>query len=96
MQKTHSPSLLHRSQIIALFFALILAPSAGLAEGPTSEQYGVVLNLSGKQRMLTQKMSKEFLMVAYGHQRDDSKLSPSIALCNPTHHKELQHAICNH
>ncbi len=33
-------------------------------EGPTSAEYGVVLNLSGKQRMLSQKMSKEVLLVA--------------------------------
>ena len=36
------------------------------AEGPTSAEYGVVLNLSGKQRMLSQKMSKEIMLVALG------------------------------
>ncbi len=36
------------------------------AEGPTATEYGVVLNLSGKQRMLTQKMSKEVLLIALG------------------------------
>ncbi len=45
------------------------------AAGPTSAEYGVVLNLSGKQRMLSQKMSKEFLLIAYGHQAEDNKLS---------------------
>ncbi len=34
------------------------------AEEPTAEQYGIVLNLSGRQRMLTQKMSKETLLVS--------------------------------
>ncbi len=29
----------------------------------------------GKQRVLTQKMSKEFLLVAYGHEAEDNKLS---------------------
>ncbi len=33
------------------------------------------INLSGKQRMLTQKMSKEFLLVAYGYNVEDYKLS---------------------
>ena len=33
------------------------------------------LNLSGKQRMLTQKMSKEFLLIAYGHDVDNNKLN---------------------
>nr|CRH04567.1 conserved exported protein of unknown function [Candidatus Magnetococcus massalia] len=36
------------------------------AGAPTAAEYGVVLNLSGKQRMLTQKMSKEVMLVALG------------------------------
>ncbi len=40
------------------------------ADGPTSAEYGVVLNLSGKQRMLTQKMSKEILLVALGEEAE--------------------------
>ncbi len=47
-----------------IFSLLIIAPLIALAEGPTAAEYGVVLNLSGKQRMLTQKMSKEILLVA--------------------------------
>ena len=34
---------------------------------------GVVINLAGKQRMLTQKMSKEILLVALGHQSAENK-----------------------
>ncbi len=40
-----------------------------------SPDLATTINLAGKQRMLTQKMSKEFLLVAYGHQVEDSKLS---------------------
>ncbi len=40
------------------------------ADGPTSAEYGVVLNLSGKQRMLTQKMSKEILLIALGEEAE--------------------------
>jgi hypothetical protein len=36
---------------------------------------GVVINLAGKQRMLTQKMSKEVLLVALGHNADANKLN---------------------
>lgn len=36
---------------------------------------GVVINLAGKQRMLTQKMSKEVLLVALGHNADENKLN---------------------
>jgi hypothetical protein len=45
-------------------------PSAFSAAGPSSAQYGVVLNLSGKQRMLTQKMSKEIMLIALNIEAD--------------------------
>jgi len=51
----------------ALAMLLMLASlpwSVALAQEPTAAEYGVVLNLSGKQRMLTQKMSKEVMLVA--------------------------------
>ncbi len=48
------------------------ASQAGLKADPG---LAVTINLSGKQRMLTQKMSKEFLMVAYGHEIDNNKLN---------------------
>ena len=48
------------------------AAGGGLKSAPG---LAATINLSGKQRMLTQKMSKEFLLVAYGHQREDNKLS---------------------
>jgi len=35
----------------------------------------VTINLSGKQRMLTQKMSKEFFLIAYGHDVQNNKLN---------------------
>jgi len=48
------------------------ASKAGLKSDPG---LAVTINLSGKQRMLTQKMSKEFLLVAYGHDVDGNKLN---------------------
>lgn len=42
---------------------LIFSPTGGAA-APTATEYGVVLNLSGKQRMLSQKMTKEVLLIA--------------------------------
>jgi len=57
------------SSLTLLSFLLLLAVSASpvfASEGPSSAQYGVVLNLSGKQRMLSQKMSKEIMLVALG------------------------------
>lgn len=52
--------------LLMLCAVLSMASSPVMAEGPTSAEYGVVLNLSGKQRMLTQKMSKEIILVALG------------------------------
>ncbi len=43
---------------------------AGKATGKSA---GVVINLAGKQRMLTQKMSKEILLVALQHDADNNK-----------------------
>lgn len=48
------------------------ASKAGLASNPG---LAVTINLSGKQRMLTQKMSKEFFLIAYGHDAENNRLS---------------------
>jgi len=45
---------------------LATAESAPAAVTQTKQQSGVVINLAGKQRMLTQKMSKEALFIAKG------------------------------
>ncbi len=64
---------LRRTSTLALAISLTCAPSAAALQDDslttpiTAEQYGVILNLSGRQRMLTQKMSKELLLVAGGH-----------------------------
>jgi hypothetical protein len=41
----------------------------------TKQQSGTVINLAGKQRMLTQKMSKEALFIAKGINVDANKAS---------------------
>ncbi|MEM0909661.1 MAG: type IV pili methyl-accepting chemotaxis transducer N-terminal domain-containing protein [Pseudomonadota bacterium] len=48
------------------------AAATGLSAAPG---LATTLNLSGKQRMLTQKMSKEFLLVAYNHEKSENKLN---------------------
>ena len=52
--------------LVSLFVFFDVAPA--FAADPTAAEYGVVLNLSGKQRMLTQKMSKEIVLIAMGHE----------------------------
>jgi len=61
--KRHFPLSLSWMMILFCSFAILHSVEAS-TEGPTSAEYGVVLNLSGKQRMLTQKMSKEILLIA--------------------------------
>ena len=41
----------------------------------TASEYAVVINLSGRQRMLTQKMSKEMLLVAKGIEAEANRTS---------------------
>lgn len=49
-----------------VLLALGAAPVTKASGGPTSTEYGIVLNLSGKQRMLSQKMAKEIMLIALG------------------------------
>ncbi len=58
--------LLPALMLVSLFVFFDVAPA--FADGPSAAEYGVVLNLSGKQRMLTQKMSKEIVLIAMGHE----------------------------
>ena len=55
-----------------IFMMLFIIPSVSMAQGPSAAEYGVVLNLSGKQRMLTQKMSKEMMLIALNHETEQN------------------------
>jgi len=61
--RTHPLSPCILGVMIALLTLLSFQRGDALA-GPTPPEYGAVLNLSGRQRMLTQKMSKEMLLIA--------------------------------
>lgn len=70
--KSHSSlSLFLIVSTSALLTMLLLQPSQVLAT-PTPSEYGVVLNLAGRQRMLTQKMSKEVLLIALNVDAEDN------------------------
>ena len=49
---------------VLLFSMIILLSHSNIANAQTAEEFGTVINLSGKQRMLTQKMSKEVMLIA--------------------------------
>lgn len=46
---------------------------ADSASGDMNPALAVAINLSGRQRMLTQKMSKEFFLIAKGHEVDANR-----------------------
>jgi hypothetical protein len=54
--------------------------------GDMNPALAVAINLAGRQRMLTQKMSKEFLLIAKGHDADanGASLTETIALFDTT------------
>lgn len=70
---------------LILLFSFGLTPTICFA-GPTASEYGVVLNLSGKQRMLTQKMSKEVMLIALDVDKDKNiqNLTATAALFDKT------------
>ncbi|USN98808.1 MAG: type IV pili methyl-accepting chemotaxis transducer N-terminal domain-containing protein [Phycisphaeraceae bacterium] len=72
--------------IASTVFVPGMAAAAPAAEEVTPEQWGSVLNLSGRQRMLTQKMSKEALLVAAGVDADANRenLGKTMAMFETT------------
>lgn len=69
---------------VVLLLTLLLPLFSGAA--PTSAEYGVLLNLSGKQRMLSQKMSKEVALIALDINKADNlqALAQTSALFDKT------------
>jgi len=55
-------------QAAFVVLAVLCLPTGVMASG----DHGTVINLSGKQRMLTQKMSKEVLLVALDVNKDEN------------------------
>ncbi len=74
-----------RSLYSILFGALVACLSSN-AFAFSKQEMGTVINLAGKQRMLTQKMSKEILLIAKGVDADANKanLQKTAALFDKT------------
>ena len=73
----------------ASVFVLLLCSFGWIStvqSAPTTAEYGVVLNLSGKQRMLSQKMSKEVSLIALNASTQDNlkNLAATAALFDKT------------
>ena len=83
--KRHAP-LIQTGLLLVLSTVIISFPLILQAAGPTSAEYGVVLNLSGKQRMLTQKMSKEIMLIALDESKEKNiaNLAKTSALFDKT------------
>ncbi len=52
-----------KKQLLLVALAAILAPSV-VPAAPSTKEFAVAINQAGRQRMLSQKMSKEFLLVS--------------------------------
>lgn len=72
-----------------MFFQLCLAVAIPVAAAVTALEFGNAINMAGRQRMLTQRMSKEFFLVAQGYKVDDNKgnMAASVALFDSSLHK---------
>jgi len=70
--------------VCAIVASIIVFPAVSFSI--TQQEYAVILNLSGKQRMLTQKMSKEILLIAKGLDADKNRdnLKKTAALFDKT------------
>ncbi|RME44597.1 MAG: hypothetical protein D6795_17685 [Deltaproteobacteria bacterium] len=55
-----------QTTILAILFLIPGISGFQPARAATAKAFGTAINLAGRQRMLTQKMSKEFLLVALG------------------------------
>jgi len=73
------------------FIFLILAFAANICipvsfSAPTNEQWGIIMNLSGRQRMLSQKMTKETLLATAGINAEENRknLKETMALFDKT------------
>ena len=62
-QSKLNPLHILKPLILLAIYAVLAAPLAQ-AQQLSAQQWTTLINLSGKQRMLTQKMSKEFMLVA--------------------------------
>lgn len=58
--------------MMVLLLVIFFGNSSIMAEGPTASEYGIVLNLSGKQRMLSQKMSKEVVLINLNYEKEEN------------------------
>lgn len=76
----------NRNTFHLILFAVLAACLSGNAFAISKQEMGTVINLAGKQRMLTQKMSKEILLVAKGIDADANKanLQKTAALFDKT------------
>jgi hypothetical protein len=67
-------------------FVIVLLFTLFLEADPSKQEVGTIINLSGKQRMLTQKMSKEALLIGKGIdvKKNREVLKATIALFDKT------------
>ncbi len=73
-------------RITSVFLGLAVLLSGSIVFGMTKKELGVAINLAGRQRMLTQKMSKEVFLIAKGIDKAENlkNLKKTMALFDRT------------
>ena len=72
--------------LLNIAIAIVISCLIGEAAAISIKEYAVIINLAGRQRMLTQKMSKEMFMIAKGVDADANRenLKKTAALFDTT------------
>lgn len=71
------------SKLFALLLGcsfFLISADARAQTTPTAKEFSVAINVAGKQRMLSQKMSKEFLLVVLQADADDNKKNAAATM----------------
>ena len=81
-----NPFKLIRTILMVYCFLFAGGNYTAMANEPSAAEYGAVLNLAGKQRMLSQKMSKEVLLIHLNHETEKqlANLKATAALFHKT------------
>jgi nitrate/nitrite-specific signal transduction histidine kinase len=66
--------------LTAVFLSVVAPLRAGPVQQPTQAEFSVAINVAGKQRMLSQKLTKEYLLVALGLEPEKNTANAAATL----------------
>jgi nitrate/nitrite-specific signal transduction histidine kinase len=66
--------------LTAVFLSVVAPLGASPVQQPTQAEFSVAINVAGKQRMLSQKLTKEYLLVALGLEPEKNTANAAATL----------------